>query len=248
MVKPVLLIRADNNETDQVALTKLGISSLIDPYLEIRVTKDAKEAEQLLSILESSNDPVWLVATSVNSFKFWSHIVGEDRLRSAISKRQDVKFAAVGEATANVLRDLGAEQVLIAHDFTGQSLADDLAGMSSVGHAIVPGGNVAMKTLPSTLTSAGWQVSTAVVYTTSRVGKEPVSAQLIRDKEVSAILFRSPSAVRALTHFVPRPEVGLICTGPTTAGALADLGLIAGAVSPGPSPEVVASTIYSLLC
>ena len=248
MVKPVLLIRADNNEADQTALTKRGISSLIDPYLQIRVAKDTRQAEQLLSILENSNDPAWLVATSVNSFKFWSHIVGEDRLRSAISKRSGLRFAAVGEATASILRDLGAEQVLIAHDFTGSSLADDLVGMNSVGHAIVPGGNVAMKTLPLTLTSAGWQVSTAVVYTTSQVKEEPASAQLIRDKEVSAILFRSPSAVRALTHYVPRPEVGLVCTGPTTARALEDMGLVAGAVSPEPSPEVVASTIYSLLC
>lgn len=248
MVKPVLLIRADNNESDQVALTKLGIPSLIDPYLEIRVAKDSSDAEQLLSILERSDAPLWLVATSVNAFKYWSQIVGEDRLRSAISKHQDVKFAAVGEATANVLRHLGAKEVLIAHDSTGQSLADDLAGMTVTGHVLVPGGNLAMKTLPSTLASVGWQVSTAVVYTTSRVEKEPGSAHLIRDKEVSAILFRSPSAVRALTHFVPRPEVGLVCTGPTTAGALTDQGLIPTAISSKPSSEVVASTIYSLLC
>jgi uroporphyrinogen-III synthase len=248
VVKPVLLIRAENNETDQAALTKLGIPSLIDPYLEIRVSEDSTEAEQLLSLLEGSDDPVWLIATSVNSFKFWSQIVGADRLRSAITKHPEAKFAAVGEATANILRTFGANEVLISHDFTGQSLAEDLLAEDLVGRAFVPGGNLAMKSLPSALESAGWGVSTATVYTTSPVAKEPTSARMIRDKEVSTILFRSPSAVRALTHFVPNPEVDLVCIGPTTASALTDQGLIPSAVSPAPSAEVVASTIYSLLC
>lgn len=248
MVKPVLLIRAENNETDQAALTKLGIPSLIDPYLEIRVSEDATQAEQLLSTLEGTNDRVWLVATSVNAFKFWSQIVGEARLRSAIMRHPEAKFAAVGEATASILRNFGANDVLIAHDSTGQSLADDLIALNSAGHAFVPGGNLAMKSLPSTLRSAGWRVSSATVYTTSPVAKEPSSARLIRTKEVSAILFRSPSAVRALTHYIPRPEVELVCIGPTTAKALTDQDLIPAVVSPGLSAEVVASTIYSLLC
>ncbi len=248
VVKPVLLIRAENNETDQAALTKLGIPSLIDPYLEIRISDDSSEAEQLLSKIEEAKDQVWLVATSVNAFKFWGQLVGETRLRSAIAKLPDAKFAAVGEATADVLRNFGADEVLISRDFTGQSLANDLVATHLVGHALVPGGNLAMKSLPSTLQSAGWRVSAATVYTTSHVAKEPASAQMVRNKEVSAILFRSPSAVRALTHFVPKPEVDLVCIGPTTAKALADQDLVASAVSPGPSAEVVASTIYSLLC
>ncbi len=247
MIKPVLLIRAENNETDQTALTKLGIPSLIDPYLEIRVSEDTTEGEQLLSLLEGSDDPVWLIATSVNAFRFWSQIVGADRLRLAIKNHPRVKFAAVGQATANVLRDFGADEVLISREFTGKSLADDLLAENSVGHAIVPGGNLAMKSLPTTLESSGWKVSTATVYTTSPVEKEPLSVPMIKNKEVSAILFRSPSAVRALTHYVPKPEVDLVCIGPTTAKALTDQGLMPVAVSPGPSSEVVASAIYSLL-
>lgn len=247
MIKPVLLVRAQNNETDQAALTKLGIPSLIDPYLEIRVCEDATEAEQLLSILEGSDDPVWLVATSVNAFRFWSQIVGADRLRAAIQKHPQAKFAAIGEATANVLRDFGANEIVVSRDFTGQSLGEDLIAKNSVGHAIVPGGNLAMKSLPSTLETSGWRVSTAIVYTISPVAKEPMSVRMVKNKEVSAILFRSPSAVRALTHFVPNPEVDLVCIGPTTARAFTDQGLAPSAVSPGPSAEVVASTIYSLM-
>lgn len=248
MAKPVLLIRGENNESDEAALTKLGIPSLIDPYIEVKIANDPTEGEHLLSLLEISECPVWLLATSVNALKFWSQAVGEDRLRTAISARGDLRFAAVGETTANALRAFGADEVLVPKDATGKSLADELVGAHPIGHALIPGGNLAMKTLPSTLVAAGWQVSTAVVYVTSQVAKEPESARLVRDREVSAILFRSPSAVRALTHFVPHPAIPLVCAGPTTARALEEQGLKAAALAPKPSAEVVASTIYSLLC
>lgn len=248
MAKPVLLIRSDNNDVDETALTKMGIASLIDPYIEIKVSSDPGEGQRLLTVLENLDHPIWLLATSVNALKFWSRIVGEDRLRAAIAGRTDVRFAAVGEATADALRGLGAKDVLLPEEATASSLASELIDVSAVGHALIPGGNLAMGSLPMALLSAGWQVSTAIVYTTSPVEREPKSARLIRNQEVGAILFRSPSAVRALTHFVPHPEVPLICAGITTAQALEDQGLTVAAVSPKPSAEVVASTIYSLLC
>lgn len=247
MVKPVLLIRGNNNESDETALTKLGIPTLVDPYIEVRVADDPGDGQRLLALLEDSGAPTWLLATSVNALQFWAKIVGENRLRTAIASRNTLRFAAVGEATAEALRQLGADEVLTPKDATGKSLADELVATFPKGHALIPGGNLAMKTLPATLISAGWQVSTAVVYTTFQIGKEPKSAQLVRDKEVSAILFRSPSAVRAFTHFVPNPAVPLVCAGVTTAEALEGQGLTVSALSPTPSAEVVASTIYSLL-
>lgn len=247
MVKPVLLIRGDNNESDEAALTKLGIPSLIDPYIEVEVADDPSDGQRLLALLENSNTSTWLLATSANALKFWGQIVGADNLRKTIATRNTLRFAAVGEATADALRQFGAEEVLVPEEATGKSLADQLIATHPAGHALIPGGNLAMRTLPATLISAGWQVSTAIVYTTSHIGKEPKSAQLVRDKEVSAVLFRSPSAVRALTHFVPSPKVPLVCAGVTTAQALQEQGLTVAALSPKPSAEVVASTIYSLL-
>lgn len=247
VVKPVLLIRGDNNESDEIALSKLGIPAIIDPYLEINVASDHSGGLHLLELLESADAPLWLIATSVNSLKFWGSIVGQDRLRKAISVQKHVQFAAVGETTAEALREYGAGNVLIPKEATAKSLADELVAAFPVGHALIPGGNLAMRTLPTTLTSAGWEVSTAVVYITSRVEEEPKSAQMVRENQVGAILFRSPSAVRALTHFVSQPSVPLVCAGVTTAEAVEQQGLTVAALSPSPSAEVVASTIYSLL-
>lgn len=247
MVKPVLLIRGDNNESDEAALSELGIASIIDPYIEIDVAKDAGEGQHLLELLENTNSPLLLIATSVNALKFWGRIVGRDRLHRAIAGQRHLQFAAVGETTAEALRELGAEKVFVPKQATATSLATELVAAFPAGHALVPGGNLAMRTLPTVLSSAGWTLSQGVVYTTSRVENEPRSAQLVRDNHVGAILFRSPSAVRALTHFVPHPTVPLVCAGVTTAQALEEQGLTMAALSPSPSAMVVASTIYSIL-
>lgn len=248
MLKPVLLIRSDNNEEDQAALSKLGIPSLIDPYIVVEIEKDSTGAESLLKELEESEGPLWLLATSTNALKFWAKSVGEDRLRAAVAGRADLKFAAVGPASSNTLRAYGGRDVFIPSEGTGKALAQELVRSGVMSHALIPGGNLAMKILPTHLEGAGWRVSTAVVYTTSAIKGEPISAQLVRENELSAILFRSPSAVRALTHFVAKPDTPLVCAGITTAHAVEAQGMKVAALSPKPSAEVVASTIYSLLC
>lgn len=248
MTKPVLLIRGDNNEVDEAALAQLGIPSLIDPYLEIDIAEDARAGEELLAVLKSSDYPIWVIATSVNALKFWSQVVGQARLRDAFANQPNVRFAAVGQRTAEELLKFGATDVVTPGEATAKSLAEALVKITSQSHACIPGGNLAMQTLPATLIAAGWQVSTAVVYKTSPVEKEPESVNLIKVGQIGAILFRSPSAVRSLIRFLPNPNVPLVCAGATTAQALRDQGLTVAATSTDPSAQVVASTIYSLLC
>lgn len=247
MVKPVLLVRSDNNEADALALSNLGIQTLIDPYTEISAAKDESDAIDLLSDLRTAKSPLWLIVTSLNSLRCWAEIVGDDELRSVVSGRADIDFAAIGEATAQALRSYGAQKVFIPSEARAEVLARELVGTYPTARAIIPGGNLAMPQLPAILTQSGWEVRSAEVYTTSRVENEPESVRLIREGRLSAILLRSPSAVRALTHFVPRPQVPLVCAGATTALAVEALGLKVDALSPKTAPEVVASTIRSLL-
>src|SRR5674476_930750 len=105
MSKPVLLIRAHGNEADADELAKLVLDSLIDPYLQITVSADVYEAQRLLSLLESSPGPLWLIATSVNAIGYWAELVGEDLLRKGITSRRDLNFAAVGNKTAEILHE-----------------------------------------------------------------------------------------------------------------------------------------------
>jgi len=247
VVKPVLLIRSEKNEVDSVALGKLGIPSLVDPYTEITVASEQTEGLRLFELLRHSVHPLWVVATSRNSILYWAQLVGEEAFRSELQTHKDLNFAAVGGATAQTLRDFGASKVFIPSISEAATLAQELIMRDPESRALIPGGNLAMPNLPLVLRNAGWEVETAKVYKTSRVSAEPQSADPLRKGEFSAVLLRSPSAVDALVYFVSNPPVPLVCAGSTTASAVYAHGLKVSALSPKPTPEDVASTIHSLI-
>lgn len=247
MVKPVLLIRSAKNEVDSVALGKLGIPSLVDPYTEITVASEQTEGLRLFELLCRSEHPLWVVATSRNSILYWARLVGEKAFRSALQTHKELNFAAVGEATAQTLRDFGASKVFVPSIPEAATLAEELIMREAESCALIPGGNLALPNLPLILRNAGWEVETAKVYRTARVSTEPQSADLLRKGEFSAVLLRSPSAVDALVYFVSNPPVPLVCAGSTTASAVYAHGLKVYALSPKPSPEDVAGTIQSLI-
>jgi uroporphyrinogen-III synthase len=245
MSKPVLLIRGANNDSDALALSRLGVSSLVDPYLKIAVSEETKDALDLLDALVESDGVAWLIATSVNAIRFWAEIVGSERLATAMAEGH-LRFAAIGKATSKALVDLGATNVLTPQEATSAALTSSLLDYPP-STAIIPGGNLAMTSLPSQLQTAGWTVRTGVVYTTSPVSQEPKSVSLVRKGEIAAVLFRSPSAVRAFLAQVPQPEIPLICSGPTTARAAMELGIRVDAIAEDPTPDTVAATIATLL-
>lgn len=247
MVKPVLLIRSENNEVDSTALKKLGIPSFIDPYVEITAASDQSPGLKLMELLRSSQQRRWVIATSRNSIRYWADLVGGAQFRAELKSHANLKFAAIGEATAQVLRDYGALEVFLPSDSRAEILGQELAMHDRQSQALIPGGNLALPNLAAILRSSGWSVHTAQVYRTSRVRREPPSADLLRDGAFSAVLLRSPSAVDALTYFVSKPQVPLVCAGSTTAAAVQAHGLQVDATSAQPTPEAVAETIHSLI-
>jgi len=246
MAKPVLLIRAAGNDSDAAALSDLGISSLVDPYLEIVVSQERGGAIDLFNSLNESHGPLWLIATSVNAIKYWAEIVGIAKLITALSARTDLRYAAIAEATSKALIDLGARHVLTPKYANSASLIDSLLELPP-SSALIPGGNLAMTSLPSGLKAAGWNVNTAVVYTTSSVKMEPKSVSLVRKGGIAAVLLRSPSAARAFLTHLPHPGIPIICSGPTTANAVEELGIRVDAVAEDPTPRTVSAAILSLL-
>ena len=246
MNKPVLLIRGAGNESDATALSQLGITSLIDPYLEIAVSVEKADAMNMYNFLCDTEEPLWLIATSTNAIKYWAEIVGADEITAALSVKRDLRFAAIGEATAAALIALGARQVLTPQSANSDSLITALVEYPP-STAIIPGGNLAMAQLPSALRSSGWTLKTGVVYTTSPIEVEPRSVPLLQNGEIAAVLIRSPSAARALLARVPHPNIPIVCAGQTTSRAVEALGIRVAAVAEDPTPGAVAATIVSVL-
>jgi len=242
--KPVLLIRAANNDSDVEAFEKLGLRCLVDPYLSINASVSSKDATYLLAQLATANAPLWLIATSVNAIEKWAELVGPEVLKQTIERRNDLRFAAIAERTAATLMKFGATRVVTPETGDSENLGALLAELSPA-TAILPSGSLAMKALPNKLRVAGWNIISGVVYETKTVGPRPKTAEQVDSGEFEAVILRSPSAARALVAHTSAARVGLavFAAGKTTAAVAAELGLNVVSTSPNPTPASVAETV-----
>lgn len=249
--RPVLLVRSEGNESDAESLTEFGISSISDPYVRIAPMSKEDEAQSLVEQLRAiASDPqeaqrTWVVVTSPMTVPSWLSATEGSQLASAAAAaaKAGVRAAATGSRTAATLHDLGFPDVRVATTASAQGLVSELANVAP-GRALFPRGNLALRTLPDGLRALGWQVDEGVVYRTETVAERPGSAIMVEKGQVSAVVLRSPSAVRALVAHVNLPQdVPLICAGRTTADAAIAAGLTVAAVSASPSSSSVARTI-----
>ncbi len=242
----VLLIRANRNEVDQAALATRAIEGLIDPYLQITQVDNPDGATRLLEAISDSKAS-WLVISSLNALEFWSRQLPDGAISAALASSPSVRVAAIGESTAQAARQLGVDDVLTPGEGTSRVLADLLAGHKA-GLVLVPSGSISMRSIPNTLIPKGFSVLEEVFYSTEITKSPPLTAQSLDDHDVTHVLFRSPSAVRAFVHFHPEAPAAIryLATGPTTAEEMAKQGLSVAAVSPDSTAESVAKTVESV--
>lgn len=216
----VLLIRPNRNQSDAEKFEAQGFETLVDPYLEISRFENPKGALRMLEALRSKSSK-WFVNSSVNGFEHFLAQLPAGSLQSL--DKSTIRFAAIGEATRQQLWDQGIEEVLLAPETTGQSLADKMLEIEKT-PVVIPAGTIAMRQIPDQFSAAQLDVISDVVYRTKFVDKTPVSVALVESGEIDAVVFRSPSAVRAFFHFNQSLRIKFVCLGPTTAKQLESLG------------------------
>lgn len=128
------------------------------------------------------------------------------------------RLGAVGEGTAQALRDLGLEVELVSPEGHAESLARAFIAWQAPGPVGLPRGNRALPTLADLLEGAGYEVRALTVYKT--LTQPWPSDAPIPDLTVLA----SPSAVEALPVEVAR-QTHCIALGPSTAQSLRACGL-----------------------
>lgn len=241
----VLLIRANRNEADERALAKFDITSRTDPYLSITSSGNMAGARRMLDALRA-DVPTWLIATSTNALAFFEQLLEPGELHRAITENPRLRFAAIGAQTRAELLQRGASDVIIPSEAYGESLAEVLVATEPC-QVVIPSGSISMNTLNNALSAHGFSLLSEVVYNTEPVAAQPKSVEEVTRGIVDAVLFRSPSAVRAFEMFNGIPDITVFCAGRTTARQAEQLGFTVAAVSHDPAPKAVAETVATYL-
>lgn len=204
----------------------------------------------------------WLIFTSANTVRAFL-----DRLRSfstggPAGQRYDarslagVRIAAIGAATAEVLRHDGLEPDFVPDHATGERLAavmPDVAGS----RVLLPRSDQALPGLPAALAARGALVTEVVAYTVGPARPDRRALTELTDEGVDVAIFCSPSALRGLAAMLPdRPlaevlgRAAIACIGTTTAAAAQEMGLraeIVGDAAGGAAAPASEALVESLI-
>jgi uroporphyrinogen III methyltransferase/synthase len=203
--KRVLVTRAqDQTGTTAALLRDYGAEALVVPTIVIRPPTEPEHLERALSALDRGAY-TWVAFTSAN---------GVDRTWEALSQSgQDTRafgstrVAAIGPATARALERHGVRADVVAKEYRGEGLAEEMlraqqheaasAGGQAAARVLLARAARARDALPDALRAAGWIVDVVAAYETHPPPLEAVDA-LVRDLEagtVDAALFTSSSTV-----------------------------------------------------
>lgn len=184
----------------------------------------------------SPSDSEWLVVTSPN---------GVDAYLS-VHATTPSRVAAVGTATAQVLRARGIEVALVPDVQRGAALAGALVAAHAPTTALVVQSAEAAPDVVDGLRAAGWSVT--AIATHRAVPVQPTAVMRRSALSADAVLFASGSAARAWAEaFGTEVPPVVVAMGPQTAAAARDAGLDVTAVADESSLVGLVATLERVL-
>lgn len=213
----VLVTRAHPGEL-ALLLAAEGATVVHVPLIGVEQPADGGAALQAhLAELDTFD---WLVVTSP---------AGAERVVDAVAGAPHLRLAAVGTATARVVRDATGRDVLTPTHQLAAALADDLLAAAGTPpqRFLLAFAEQASDVIETALRAAGHDVVRVTAYRTAQQSADP--AVLERG---DAVLLASGSAVRSWVDSVGLAAPPLVVAiGPTTASVADDLGLKLSAVA-----------------
>ncbi len=209
-------------------LADLGAHVIQFPTIEIYPMPDYTEVDASIKKLNSYQ---WLVFTSVNGVKhFWKRL----SLHNLDSRcLHGIKVAAIGPATAEVLREQGINPDFIPAQYVAEGVVEGMLALGMKGQNILlPRAKEAREVLPDALRKAGANVDVLPIYETKPAAarKEEVLEEL-KNGRIHCITFGSSSTVDNFLSLIPvetlkqYPQVKLAAIGPITAKTMQKHGL-----------------------
>ena len=233
--RTVVITRAQNQADEFVSeLEQYGAQVVLCPTIEIR---ELESYERLDEAIEHLYGYDWLIFTSVNGIEyFFNRLHKHDR---HVSDLDELKVCAIGEATADRLRDLHVHVDVMPEEFKAEgvfrALERFVGGTKALRglNVLIPRASVARDYLPKALEQAGARVDVVPAYRTTlpaELDRGRVAAML--SGSADCIAFTSSSTVTNLARLFDTQDlsgalagVAIACIGDITATTAADYGL-----------------------
>lgn len=205
-------------------LRNLGLPVLLWPAVAVELAEPGP-LEEALAHVDSFQ---WIVFAS-------RHAVAAVTALMATPPK-GVKIAAVGQATAQVLRQRGWPVDLLPSESNAAALVDAFAAAGGLGarpRILFPASSRALPTIAAGLTQLGAEVIQVEAYRTESSNALDVEdcRSWIARGSIGAVTFASPSAVDELEHALGKDDFDrllsaapAVAIGPTTAKALTERG------------------------
>lgn len=249
----VLLVRPESvsgdNSKDAAAISALGFTAVIDPFLKVHTSEDDSAA---LKVLRELPNAQWLVFTSARAVASWVELAGHENIAAQLAKSGQLRVAFVGQNTraqfqAHFDSIVADSRIFAGAGFTSQSLAQTVIEQTALageipGLVLFPQSRIALGVIDKELGKAGFTVENAVVYETRQLQK-PASAAALEAGEFAVVVLRSPSAVAAVSSQVGRINAKIVTTAGATFDAAKTANLDVAAVAENPTPEAIAQAV-----
>ena len=204
-------------------LRNLGLPVLLWPAVTVEMTETGPLEEALANITSFQ----WIVFASRHAVAAVTDLMA--------TPSAGVRIAAVGQATAQVLRQRGWPVDLLPSEANAAALVDAFAATATVEGAriLFPASSRALPTIAAGLKQLGAEVIQVEAYRTESSGALDVDncRSWIARGSVGAVTFASPSAVDELEHALGKDDFDRLLSaatpvaiGPTTARALTERG------------------------
>jgi uroporphyrinogen III methyltransferase/synthase len=203
------------------ALRDAGAEPIEVPVIRVDNPDDGGAA--LREAVAQSGSYDWVVVTSPN---------GAERVHRALDDSGldarafgGARVAAIGPATAAVLRAAGLRADLVPERFVAEELLDALAAAGPPGRVLLARAEVARDVLPDGLRARGWHVDVVDAYRT--VAAPLTDAQRAAIEGADVVTFTSSSTVDRFIEAVGARSVPPVvaCIGPITAATARAHGL-----------------------
>jgi uroporphyrinogen III methyltransferase/synthase len=233
--RTIVITRASDQAQEFVnELAQYGAEVILCPTIQIR---ELESYDRLDDAIEHLYGYDWLIFTSVNGVEHFFRRL-EAREHNA-SDLDELKVCAIGEATAERLRDLQVHVDVIPEEFKAEgvfaALERFVGGREALArlNVLIPRASVARDYLPKALEEAGARVDVVPAYRTSvpdNLDRGRVAAML--SGSTDCIAFTSSSTVRNLAQLFDTQDLSqalagvvVACIGDITATTATDYGL-----------------------